>query len=130
MLKLAFIDVARQPLWLVDQALSIGRTDENQLVLDDPAVAAQHARILCQPDGYFLRDLDSDSGTFVNDQRIHNRRIVHGDQLRFGNIITRLVDPYAGDEGGQAWTLVACSSWPRSSRYSLTSERDSGAICR
>ena len=111
MLKLEFIDVARQPLWLVDKALSIGRTDENQLVLDDPAVAAQHARILCQPDGYFLRDLASDSGTFVNDQRIHNRRIVHGDQLRFGNTITRLVDPYAGDEGGQAWTLVACSNW-------------------
>ena len=49
---------------------SIGRSPDNDLVIDDPYVSRYHARIWRDPDGYRLEDLDSLNGTFVNGQRM------------------------------------------------------------
>ncbi|MFL5674457.1 MAG: DUF4328 domain-containing protein [Chloroflexota bacterium] len=49
----------------------IGRDGDCDLVLDDPRVSRRHAQIEVQPDGRLvLRDLGSETGTFVGDQRI------------------------------------------------------------
>ncbi|MBB5344012.1 sigma 54-interacting transcriptional regulator [Tunturibacter empetritectus] len=78
---------------LSDSPISVGRLEENQLCLTDPAVSRNHCTI--QPiDGqnnqgqnsqYELVDLDSRSGTFVNGLPVLRRSLDHGDTIRIGS---------------------------------------------
>ncbi len=69
-------------LLLSDQELTIGRAAGNGLVLDDPRVSTEHAKIIRVGLEYWLLDLRSSNGTFVNEQRV---RDVH--RLRDGDTI-------------------------------------------
>lgn len=65
----------------------IGRaaSDRECVRIEHPAVSKAHARIKAQ-NGFFLQDLDSKNGTFVNGNRLQHgerRRIFDGDILRF-----------------------------------------------
>ena len=48
----------------------IGRTQPNDIVVDDPGVSRQHASIRGDACGYSITDLSSRNGTFVNDERL------------------------------------------------------------
>lgn len=66
----------------------IGRAVTSDIVLDDPGVSTKHARVVA-PDAatYYVEDLDSASGTWLNGQRLtpHERvRLAEGDTLRLG----------------------------------------------
>ncbi|MEA5117193.1 MAG: FHA domain-containing protein [Propionicimonas sp.] len=52
------------------QPILIGRAQDCQLLLDDDYVSTRHARVFLGEGGYFVEDLDSTNGTFVNNQRI------------------------------------------------------------
>ena len=67
-----------------DANLLIGSGDLADLILDDSSVAAQHCRIERITHGYKLVDLDSPSGTFVNDERISQKRLKSGDKITLG----------------------------------------------
>lgn len=65
--------------------LSIGRADDNDVVVNDDRLSDQHAEIvLAAEGGYDVRDLGSQNGTFINDQRVKTRRLSQGDRLAFG----------------------------------------------
>jgi serine phosphatase RsbU (regulator of sigma subunit)/pSer/pThr/pTyr-binding forkhead associated (FHA) protein len=60
----------------------IGRSTECEVPLDIPAVSRRHAAILQDRGRYFVEDLHSRNGTFLNDQRVADRRPLRdGDQL-------------------------------------------------
>lgn len=66
----------------------IGRTD-GDLIIDDPNVSKKHAVIeTWSRDTYFIRDLASTNGTYINGQRITTTKIKNGDIITIGN--TRL----------------------------------------
>ena len=46
------------------------------MVLDSAAVSRQHARILQLGGEFYLEDLHSRNGTYVNGQRIHQQRLL------------------------------------------------------
>ena len=48
----------------------IGRTQPNDIVVDDPGVSRQHASIRGDASDYSITDLSSRNGTFVNDERL------------------------------------------------------------
>src|SRR5918993_1544653 len=75
----------------VDQAgISLGRSSDNRVVLDDPGASYRHALIRREGDGYRIEDLGSRNGTWVNDKRLTGRHALEdGDEIRVGN--TRLV---------------------------------------
>lgn len=53
--------------WLLDRdEVSIGREDDNDVVLPDRRVSRQHAVIEREGDRYYIRDCGSKNGTFVN----------------------------------------------------------------
>ena len=52
----------------------LGRHPDCDIVLDVGAVSRQHAQILCINSDFFVEDLKSRNGTFVNGQQIHDRR--------------------------------------------------------
>lgn len=57
--------------WLLSKPMtSIGRWEDNDIVIDDRWISRYHARIRREGDQYILEDLDSKNGTIVNGQRI------------------------------------------------------------
>jgi pSer/pThr/pTyr-binding forkhead associated (FHA) protein len=72
---------------LTANALTIGRSADNQLVLQDPQVSSHHAEIRPDAQGYVLTDLGSTNGSFVNEQRLPPRTprlLISGDVIRIG----------------------------------------------
>ena len=68
--------------------LSIGRADENDLVLDDTTVSRQHALVLESGERWFLEDRGSFNGTFLNGVRVQpgvRLPLRHGDRISFGS---------------------------------------------
>lgn len=66
---------------------NIGRSRDNQVVLDDPTVSRQHAWIKAEGEEFLIFDIGSANGTFVNDRRIEEpRRLQNGDTVRFGDV--------------------------------------------
>ncbi len=56
--------------------ISIGRGPDNTIVLDDSLVSRQHARIQKIKDAYFITDLSSSNGTFVNGAQVPEGKYV------------------------------------------------------
>ena len=66
----------------------MGRLPENDVFVDEPVVSRKHAEIVRSDDGYFLRDLKSTNGTFVNSDRLQaegDQLLRDGDEIRLGN---------------------------------------------
>lgn len=66
-----------------DQSI-IGRLPECELLVDNESVSRKHARIVRQGKRYYMADLHSRNGTFLNDQRINEQlhELRDGDRLR------------------------------------------------
>ncbi|MCL4439470.1 MAG: FHA domain-containing protein, partial [Firmicutes bacterium] len=65
----------------------IGRRRTNDIRLEDTNVSRVHASIDYTEGNYFITDLGSTNGTFVNGIRISKKRLVEGDQVRVGTTI-------------------------------------------
>ncbi|MHB8646533.1 MAG: FHA domain-containing protein, partial [Thermomicrobiales bacterium] len=79
--------------------ITIGRTEENDLVLADPKVSRHHLRLIRQPDGVFVaEDLDSINGTWLGERAITRTRVLNGMVLRVGpfTLIPRGLNDGAG----------------------------------
>jgi hypothetical protein len=66
--------------------VTVGRAEDNDLVLADPEVSRHHARL--EPDGKGWRavDLGSTNGTWVNGVRLNAASIAVGDEVAFGDV--------------------------------------------
>jgi pSer/pThr/pTyr-binding forkhead associated (FHA) protein len=127
MLKLRFTDQRREPAWLIDKSFTIGGADDNHLVIDDPTVSSQHARIVYVNNTFVLHDLGSTDGIFVNDQRITQKTIQNGDKIKLGEVELEVLDPLQ-PENQQEWCLVACSSWLSGQEFPIRSRSDQSDI--
>ncbi len=63
----------------------IGRQFENDCVIDDLTVSRQHAEIRQENGTFVLYDLNSTSGTFVNNIQINKKDLKTGDIITLGN---------------------------------------------
>ena len=73
---------------LLDPEYSIGRAPENAIPVPDGSVSSHHARIVRTAEGFVLEDLQSRNGTFVNGERIAEKRLLaDGDLIRLGKVI-------------------------------------------
>jgi hypothetical protein len=71
--------------------IMIGRGADCQLILDDDYVSTRHARVATVEDGYYIEDLGSTNGTYVNGQRITAPTMITlADTVRIGKTIMRL----------------------------------------
>ena len=64
--------------------LTIGRRPDADIFLDDVTVSRDHAMLVHRSDEWFLDDLGSLNGTYVNRQRIESQRLEDGDELQVG----------------------------------------------
>src|SRR5438874_8913214 len=62
----------------------IGRKGDADVVLNNQHVSRHHAKLVKTADGYFLQDLGSTHGTFVNETRVERHALRHGDKISLG----------------------------------------------
>jgi pSer/pThr/pTyr-binding forkhead associated (FHA) protein len=63
---------------------TIGRKADNDLVIDNSAVSGRHARLIKVHGVYFLEDVGSTNGTFVNDSRVDRQQLHDTDVVMIG----------------------------------------------
>lgn len=72
------------------EALTIGREATSKLVINHQSISRHHAAITCTNCAYFLRDMGSRNGTFINETRLDPDRdylLKPRDYIRIGNLI-------------------------------------------
>src|SRR5258708_32930071 len=69
---------------LSQAATTIGRLPDNSVQIDNLAVSGHHAKIGWENDHYFVEDLGSLNGTYVNNERVGKATLKHGDLLKIG----------------------------------------------
>jgi pSer/pThr/pTyr-binding forkhead associated (FHA) protein len=91
--------VAGNKFTLDKKSHSIGRNPKSDIFLDDVAVSSHHAVIEAKEQSYFdgycdftIRDLNSTNGTYVNDDRIIEQKLVNGDIVRIAWNDFRFID--------------------------------------
>jgi serine phosphatase RsbU (regulator of sigma subunit) len=107
---------ARRVRLAINTPLLIGRGASNHIVLDDPRISRQHARLAPERDGVFLQDLASANGSIVNGLSVTKHRLAPDDVIRIGRYTFRI--DFVADEGVAAAdletpTLIATESVAR-----------------
>lgn len=76
---------------------AVGSVDGSAVKVADGDIAPRHAVISYKRGHYYVHDLRSAGGTFLNDRRVRRRRVLsHDDRLRFGAAAAyRFIDPDA-----------------------------------
>ncbi len=99
-------------------AMSIGREAGNFVQLDDNEVSRRHAEIRRVGESFFVGDLKSSNGTWLNSRKVERAELSNGDQIQVGRTIlvyardgadvaaTGLVDIVPGSNGGDGSRIV------------------------
>jgi pSer/pThr/pTyr-binding forkhead associated (FHA) protein len=79
-------------------SITIGRNDDNGIIIDNLAVSSYHAKIDKVGSDYIVTDLQSTNGTFVNDQKVVSHKLSHGDNIIVGKHVILFVAAEKGTE--------------------------------
>jgi pSer/pThr/pTyr-binding forkhead associated (FHA) protein len=71
---------------LTDNVITIGRTPDNMIVIDDPSVSGRHAQLRLAGEVYRLKDLESTHGTRINGIPVTETALRFDDRIRFGAV--------------------------------------------
>lgn len=69
--------------------VTVGRTGENDIHIQDDSVSKRHGILVRDGDDYQLHDFNSTNGTFVNGERIMALKLQHGVSIRLGFVELR-----------------------------------------
>lgn len=67
-----------------EDSTSLGRSPESEIFLDDVTVSRRHAEIRRRADEFFVHDLGSLNGTYVNGERVDVTKLASGDEVQIG----------------------------------------------
>jgi len=91
-------------LWCVyvdaeEPTITCGRTPDNGIAIPSPSVARRHFSVTCEKGRFWIRDLGTATGTYVNERPVGptGRRLDDGDQIRCGaQQMTFLLEAHIG----------------------------------
>ena len=76
---------------LGDQPILLGRADDSTLVLNDDYASGHHARVLPRGEDWYLEDLGSTNGTFLDHDRVTTAvKVPLGTPIRVGKTVIEL----------------------------------------
>lgn len=82
-----YLDSGEQTDTFTQHEITVGRDTGNDLVISDETVSSHHARLSHRHRQWWLEDLQSTNGTFLNNERIYNPTVVvSGDEVILGNV--------------------------------------------
>jgi phage tail-like protein len=88
-------EIAEQELIIGRQGLRVGRSRENSIALNHREISRQHMRVVWRDEQYYVEDLNSSNGTFLNEDRLQERQpmpLAEGDYIRFGPFLLTLIE--------------------------------------
>ncbi|MFM7719421.1 MAG: FHA domain-containing protein [Actinomycetota bacterium] len=69
---------------LARDVTTLGRDPGSDVFLDDVTVSRKHAEVRRHPDGFYVHDLGSLNGTYVNRERVEITKLASGDEVHVG----------------------------------------------
>ena len=86
-ITLTYSDALEQSSVFNQPDITIGRDTSCELIIPDETVSSHHARLRYHHKQWWVEDLQSTNGTFLNDERLDTSTImVSGDELILGNV--------------------------------------------
>jgi pSer/pThr/pTyr-binding forkhead associated (FHA) protein len=67
-----------------ENALRMGRSPDNDLILRDPATSGHHARVERRGEQFWIVDLGSTNGTLVNGEPVQEKELSNDDRITVG----------------------------------------------
>lgn len=86
------IDIIKGSVYPVHSTISIGRNEDNSVIIDDPYISNHHASIYVRDEKLYIRDMNSTNGTFKNGKKVRNEEeLADGDVLRMGRLVFKVM---------------------------------------
>jgi two-component system, cell cycle response regulator len=79
---------------LGNQEVSIGRGENCTICVNTDQVSRKHATVQCVLGKYYLVDMRSTNGTFVNEQKVERAKLLDGDQIRVGKTVLKYTESH------------------------------------
>jgi len=79
-------------LLLADQPITVGRSPDADIITLDERASRMHCSVRIWDGEYYVKDLKSKNGTYLNHQRVEMAKIKPGDKIRLGNSILHVDD--------------------------------------
>ena len=79
---------------LGSQEVSIGRADTCTICVNTDQVSRKHAAVQAVLGRYYVIDLRSTNGTFVNEQKVERAKLMDGDQIRVGKAVLKYTESH------------------------------------
>ena len=106
-------DVLMDRVELNKDQMTIGRSDDSDIVLDNAGVSSHHALIKKEMGGYVIADNDSSNGVFVNGDKVDQHRLEYRDEIQIYNYVLKymasrglhgIADPDIAQDGDMSQT--------------------------
>ena len=89
--------------FLLEKAsITIGRDPKNDVVIDNLSVSRFHTKITQHDNNYFVEDLQSGNGTFLNEGRVAKEVLKHNDAITVGKHTLVFMYDFPATEPGEA----------------------------
>lgn len=76
----------------IKDVVTIGRKNDNVLILNDPYASSYHARVYLKNGECVLEDLDSTNGTILNGERLIGKEYLSsGDEIKIGEVSFKFI---------------------------------------
>jgi CRP-like cAMP-binding protein len=82
----------RKSVYPLSGTVTIGRGTHNAITLSHPTVSRTHAKIKCNEGIWFIEDMGSANGIFVDDNRVENAALEPGKTYRIGKAALRFIE--------------------------------------
>ncbi len=125
--RFRYLDETGKECWIpiAPPKFTIGRSSTNDLVLGTAHISRSQAEVVVKEGEYYLRDLSSKHGTFVNGIRIEQAVLRHGDRIRLGGLQGQILTFHKGD---LLQSLLASSGSTTDSGLSVHGFREMGML--
>jgi pSer/pThr/pTyr-binding forkhead associated (FHA) protein len=90
---------------IVGEEVRLGRTSENDIVLDEKNVSRHHASLWVQNERLWIQDMESKNGVLVNDEKVETRELKNGDRIRIGLSVFRVGLEGSGAAFASVWKI-------------------------
>ena len=106
-------DVLMDQVEMNKDEMTIGRSADSDIVLDNAGVSSRHAWIQKETGGYVIDDNNSSNGVFVNGKKIGQHRLEYRDEIQIYNYVLKymasrglhgIADPDIAQDGDQSQT--------------------------
>ena len=123
-------DGRRSTFQIDREKITIGRSNDNNVILSDRTVSRHHAQITKTKFGYLLTDLESSNGTRVNEKPIQRTLLLkHNDKIRIGgSSLIFLTEKEQEPPPENSLILTTDDDYEGENRHILKSLSEGGAI--